>query len=366
MRDIISKAIQLSSCVLLSVWWSACGSEPKPPRLPSPPPSVVAVSLEALSPFAQATLIAQQQSHQQALDWLEIGQLPQCTAPKNLAKQHLQAVFGGSQHLLQSHYRRIYNLSRRPSRHIDLSFQNLFYLPNSLCRQPDLRYLSLSHNQLKALNPLLAQCHQLRKLDLSSNGFRQLPEGLLQLSQLQELILTDNLLSGLPKSFTRLHNLRVLDLGNLHPSTAQHHNNVHHFPTVLLQMSSLQKLFLGKLPLRYLPSNLYRMAGLRILSLNGNRAMQWNNAFQTLGRMPQLLALDISFIGRRRLPESIRQLKHLKILIWHEEGQRNKDFVENTLRKWLPNTQIYYGKKGVATPFLKGNSIKTIEKIAKG
>lgn len=344
----------------------ACGSEPKTKSRPPAPPSMVEVPLHRLSPFAQTILTAQQQSHQEVLGWLEVGKLPQCTTPKTLASQQLQAALGGSQRLLLSHYRRIYNISRRPTRHIDLSFQKLCYLPDHLCRRPDLRYLSLSHNQLKALNPLLARCNQLRKLDLSSNGFRQLPEGLLQLGQLQELILTDNLLAGLPASFTRLRSLRVLDIGNLHPSTAEHHNPIQRFPAVLLQMPRLQKLFLGKLPLRYLPNSLYRMEGLRVLSLNGNRAMQWHSAFQNLAKMPQLLALDISFIGQQRLPESIRQLKHLKILIWHEEGHRNKAFVENTLREWLPNTKIYYGKKGVATPFLKGNSIKTIEKIAKG
>ena len=324
------------------------------------------VSLDSLSPFAQTALIAQQKSHQQLLDWLEAGKLPTCNTPQKMANKHLQAVLKGSRRLLHPHYRRIYNVSSRPSRHMDLSFQGLSYLPDWVCRRPDLRYLSLSHNQLQAMNPLLARCAQLRKLDLSSNGFSRLPEGVLQLTQVQELVLTDNLLAGLPASFSRLRSLRVLDIGNLHPSTAQHHNNLRHFPKVLLQLPLLQKLFLGKLPLRYLPSNLYRMQGLRVLSLNGNRAMQWSPAFRALGQLPDLLALDISFIGRSRLPESIRQLKDLKILIWHEEGQRNKTFVENTLREWLPNTKIYYGKKGVATPFLRGNSIKRIEKIAEG
>lgn len=342
----------------------ACADKPKIEVVPNSAPIVV--TLDSLSPLAQTVLRAQQQSYQQVLTWLDAGELPTCIQAEDWATDHLSAVLGGSEHLLHPHYRRIYNISQRPSRHVDLSFQQLSYLPDRVCRSPDLRYLSLSNNQLKALNPLLAQCAQLRKLDLSSNGFKHLPEGVLQLAQVHELILSDNLLASLPLSFARLHSLRILDIGNLHPSTAQHHNQVQHFPSVLLQMPLLEKLFLGKLPLRHLPNTLYRMEGLRVLSLNGNRAMQWNSAFQILGRMPQLLALDISFIGRRRLPESIRQLQNLKILIWHEENQGNKEFVETTLRQWLPNTKIYYGKKGVATPFLRGNSIKTIEKIAEG
>lgn len=343
-----------------------CENEPKVEVVPSPPSVPILVTLDSLSPLAQTVLRAQQKSHQQVLTWLKADKLPTCIQAEDWAANHLSAVLGGSERLLHPHYRRIYNISQRPGRHLDLSFQQLSYLPDRVCRSANLRYLSLSNNQLRALNPLLAQCPQLHKIDLSSNGFNHLPEGVLQLTQVRELILSDNLLVGLPLNFTRLRSLRVLDIGNLHPSTAQHHNRIQHFPLVLLQMPLLEKVFLGKLPLRSLPNSLHRMEGLRVLSLNGNRAMQWNSVFQVLGRMPQLLALDISFIGRQRLPASIRQLQNLKILIWHEEGQRNKEFVENTLRQWLPNTKIYYGEKGVATPFLRGNSIKTIEKIAEG
>ena len=351
--------------VVLVLLCCACeAAAPTPPVLaPTPTPPVVH-RLEDYSALTQGLLLAQQRTHATTLGWMAKGKRGQLPQGSEQLQTHLKAVLGGSQSLLRPHYRQVSTVGRRLTQHLDLSFQNLCYLPDWICRRPDLRYLSLSNNQLRALNPLLGQCQQLRKLDLSSNGLARLPEGLLRLTQLQELVLTDNLLYTLPPNLALLRGLKILDIGNLHPSTAVHHNNIQQFPRVLLQMPQLQKLFLDKLPLRQLPYQLSQLYNLQVLSLNGNRAMYWGPAFQALARLPQLIALDISFIGRSRLPESIRQLQGLKILIWHEENQRNQAFVENTLRHWLPNTKIYYGKKGVATPFLRGNSIATIKNIA--
>lgn len=345
--------------------FSACNQAPILEVEPAKP-TVQTVALEQLPDFAQTIATVQLAQHQAILNWTNLRRLPMLPSDASkYAAQHLDAALAGKKRLLAPYYRHIYAPTQHQTRHLDLSFQNLPYLPDHICRYQDLRYLSLSNNQLKAINPLLAQNQYLRKLDLSSNGFQHLPKGLLRLTQLQELVLADNALYSLPNSFTQLRQLRVLDIGNLHHSSANHYNNFQRLPNILLNMPQLRKLFLDKLPLQVLPNRLPQMRNLRVVSLNGNRLLNWTQAFQVLANMPQLLALDISFIGRQNLPSNIQQLRHLKILIWHEEGQRNRAFVENTLKAWLPNTKIYYGKEGIATPFLRGNSIATIEKIAR-
>ena len=107
------------------------------------------------------------------------------------------------------------------------------------------------------------------------------------------------------------------------------------------------------------------MRNLQVVSLNGTRALNLAQSFESLATLPNLLALDISFLGRRSLPSNIKKLQHLKVLIWHEERQGNRAFIEQTLKEWLPNTQIYYGKEKVATPFLRGNSITVIKGLSK-
>lgn len=302
---------------------------------------------------------------------LYIKSLPKLPRGKNFfGKLQLNALEYGSRKSLKRVYQTISipyrNNAQERTKHLDLSYRNIYYIPNKVARYPNLRYLSLSNNRIQALNPQLAYCKKLRKLDLSSNGMQQLPSGLSLLSQIDELVLADNRLNTLPASFSSLKNLKTIDISNLHSGMSEFYNNITKFPSVLTRMSNVEKLFLEKLPLRSLPSSIRNMTKLQVLSLNGNRSINLNQAFNALANVPDLIALDLSFIGRRSLPQSIQKLKHLKILVWHEEKQSNRFFVEETLKKWLPNTKIYYGKKGMATPFLRGNTVTTIRSVGNG
>ncbi|CAA6815849.1 MAG: Unknown protein [uncultured Aureispira sp.] len=279
----------------------------------------------------------------------------------------LGAIQHGSNKCLKRVYQNIStpyrNNAQERTKHLDLSYKNIHYIPNKVANYPNLSYLSLSNNRIQALNPKLAQCKKLRKLDLSSNGMAQLPTSLTLLTQIDELVLADNRLNSLPSYFSSLRNLKTIDISNLHSGMAEFHNHITKFPSVLTQMPNVEKLFLEKLPLRSLPNSIRNMTQLQVLSLNGNRSINLSQAFSVLAKMPDLIALDVSFIGRKTLPQSIQQLKNLKILVWHEEKQRNRIFIEATLKKWLPNTKIYYGKKGMATPFLRGNTVQTIRNL---
>jgi Leucine-rich repeat (LRR) protein len=278
---------------------------------------------------------------------------------------------GALQHGSNKSLKRVYQSISTPyknnayerTKHLDLSYRNIYYIPNKVANYPNLRYLSLSNNHIQALNPQLAYCKKLRKLDLSSNGMTKLPTSLTLLTQIDELVLADNRLNSLPAYFANLRNLRTIDISNLHSGMAEYYNNITKFPAVLTRMSNVEKLFLEKLPIRSIPNSIRNMRNLQVLSLNGNRSINLTQAFNTLANVPDLIALDLSFMGRRTLPQSIQKLKNLKILVWHEENHRNRIFIEETLKRWLPNTKIYYGKKGVATPFLRGNTVNTIRNV---
>lgn len=299
---------------------------------------------------------------------LYIKSLPKLPDTKNFfGNLQLNALQHGSRKSLRKVYQNIatpyQNNAYERTKHLDLSYQNIYYIPNKVANYPNLKYLSLSNNRVQALNPNLASCKQLRKLDLSSNGMLQLPMGLSLLTQIDELVLADNRLNSLPNYFSNLTNLKTVDISNLHTGMSEFYNNFTKFPMVLTRMSNVEKLFLEKLPIRSLPKSIQNMTKLQVLSLNGNRVINLNQAFNALANVPDLIALDLSFIGRKTLPQSIQKLKNLKILVWHEEKQRNRAFVEETLQKWLPNTKIYYGKKGMATLFLRGNTVTTIRTI---
>lgn len=336
------------------------------------PPTHNTVSIDTFvqqwSPWQEELLSTSPKAQKSLARELYLASLPKLPNSPNFFSQiELNALKSGSQKALQRVYQNIHipskNKANNTTRHLDLSYQNIHFIPNKIAYLQELRYLSLSHNRIQVLNPLLTSCKKLQKLDLSSNGLQQLPFGLSYLTQIKELVLADNNLKNLPTHLSKLTNLKNLDISNVHSGMANYYNNIQYFPKVLTKMPQLEKLFLEKLPLSYLPASIQQMQGLKVLSLNGNRALNLNQVFINLAKVPNLIALDLSFIGQRTLPSSIQKLQHLKVLIWHEEQQKNRAFIEETLRAWLPNTQIFYGKKGVATPFLRGNTITTLSNL---
>jgi len=327
------------------------------------PIAKVTVVPDTLSDFATGVLHLQDQAmHDLAYEtWhASLDKLPADTS--FYCDLQSNALCIGSKYSLSRHYRKINVPHDTSIRYLDLSYRNIYYIPNKVTKYPNLSFLSLRNNRIQAINPKLGQCRNLRKLDLSSNSMHRLPFGIIYLSQVKELILADNNLNSLPSYFFNLFNLKVLDISNLHTHSSVGYNSFETLPKVLLRMSHIEKLFLDKLPLRRLPNNMSSMKRLKVVSLNGNRRIDLDQAFEALSKLPNLIALDLSFLGRRTLPKSIAKLKNLKVLIWHEEGGRNKDFILQSLGNLLPNTKVYHSERKEGTPFLRGNSIKTIER----
>ncbi len=230
----------------------------------------------------------------------------------------------------------------------------------SVMHDYNLRELILAHNSIKQFGLALIACRNLKRLDLSSNPIGQIPVQISYLYNLEELNLRDTRLNSLPGNFSQLRKLRVLDLSNVHPRLAKGYNDFKYIPPVVCRLPNLEKLLLEKLPITHIPVSLHYLKNLKVLSLSGCRKLDLNNTFRILVQMPQIKVLDISFIGHRRLPNEIALLKNLKVLIWQEENNMNRDEIER-LKNLLPDTEIY-SASGNAIPFLRGNSVEMLIK----
>jgi Leucine-rich repeat (LRR) protein len=247
--------------------------------------------------------------------------------------------------------------SREKLNYLNLRGRNLHQIPYELSVLNGLTDLQLSDNNISRIPQYLFNCRNLKKLDFSSNVLDYLPVEVVYLKNLEELSLRDNRLNSLPNNLSQLKNLKVLDLSNIHTKLSRSYNDFKQIPASVCQLPNLEKLFLEKLPIQYIPVNIVYLKNLKLLSLNGCNKLNIFNALKILSNMHQLQVLDISFTHTYRVPDEIVHLKNLKVLIWQEEGNYNQAEIQR-IQALMPNTKIYSGSG--PRPFLRNNSINTI------
>jgi Leucine-rich repeat (LRR) protein len=127
---------------------------------------------------------------------------------------------------------------------IDLSDNQLSFLPSEIGQLTQLQDLNLDNNKLSTLPPEIGQLTQLRKLKLNDNKLSTLPSEIGQLTQLQDLHLYNNKLSIFPSEIGQLTQLQRLNLSC---------NNFSTLPPEIGQLTQLITLGLDKNKLSALP-----------------------------------------------------------------------------------------------------------------
>ena len=148
---------------------------------------------------------------------------------------------------------------------IDISCNNLTFIPDDICKLRHLKRLFAKENRFddmslpKSFGSFL--CANLEVLNLSGNMFTQFPPQLLELETLKELYLGGNKLSILPKNFDMLTELETFYLGG---------NNLVSIPDEICQLVNLKTLNLSNNRIHYLPPSLARLKRLKTLSVHNN------------------------------------------------------------------------------------------------
>ncbi|XP_067941065.1 malignant fibrous histiocytoma-amplified sequence 1 homolog [Watersipora subatra] len=175
-------------------------------------------------------------------------------------------------------------------------------LPEVVTKLTSLEELDLSYNQINWLPDRLDTMESLRKLILSGNHLREVPENITALSSLEELDLSDNQISQLPEKLSTMRSLRRLLLsGNLFRDV----------PDFITAMSSLEELNLSVCQIRQLPEKLDTMMSLRKLDLSFN---PFGEVPEAIAAMSLLEELDLQDCQIKQLPEKCHGLQNLKVL----------------------------------------------------
>ncbi len=143
---------------------------------------------------------------------------------------------------------------------LDLSNNQLDFLPTDFGRLQQLKVVFLSNNQFKQLPTVLSDCPKLEMIGFKANAITDVFESALPKTT-RWLILTDNQIQKLPDSIGELAQLQKLMLAG---------NQLTELPESLSQCTNLQLMRISANQLTSLPDWLFKMPKLAWLAFSGN------------------------------------------------------------------------------------------------
>jgi Leucine-rich repeat (LRR) protein len=162
--------------------------------------------------------------------------------------------------------------------------------------------LNLSRQNLKFLPSEIAFFSRLHSLDISHNSLTELPDEIGCLQELIELRISNNLLKSLPKAIGDLKRLKNFQCSSNQLST---------FPDEICEMKELKTLNLSRNRIDCLPEGIDKLQSLNYLFLESN---QLSSLPSNLGAIPYLVGLYLFDNQISALPDSLSKLGYLKYL----------------------------------------------------
>ena len=282
----------------------------------------------------------------------------------NLKKLKIFAAYGGFVNLPDSicELKKVRNILVS---HMNGRESQVYKLPESICRCPNLKRLDVSQSQLRSLPKNIGEAKSLITLNLSYTPIKELPESIGKCTNLENLTTCNcTAIEKLPASIGKLANLRDADFSYCSLKT---------FPIALTELSKLEGVDLTGNYIAALPEEIGKLKNLVYISLSNNI-----NAYhaspnirhkvkvlpKSLGELKKLEALTLShnhltklpaffanlenleYLGLydnrfKELPEVLLKLPKLQTLNIAKNPWKNKEKVKMTLEK-MPNLEQFY------------------------
>lgn len=189
---------------------------------------------------------------------------------------------------------------------LELTNLRLTFLPLYIFAYKHLKTLDVSSNSIQHF-PRITSLPALTILNLSHNDIAYLPEEIGILSNLEELILDDNHLTALSKSLFQLKKITRLCISN---------NQLDELPARIYELRSLQFLGLTNNNLRGLPKEIGQLPRLLTLALNGNPLCELPYSLCQLEKLsclnlaavPALRHMGQLFYGKKKIREAFAKI----------------------------------------------------------
>lgn len=192
-------------------------------------------------------------------------------------------------------------IGARRIKKLDISANELSDIPHWVTSLEDLEYLNLRSNQIQ--NVAANNCFslfELRVLNLSYNQIDYLPNSVANLRKLERLDLSNNLLRDIPSTICDLTELKVLQLNS---------NSISRLPDCIGKLTKLSQIEINSNKMESLPDSIGLLKDLEALDLSFNALKDLPGSFSNL---KELRFLDLSYNQLFEIPSELRTLVNLQ------------------------------------------------------
>lgn len=185
----------------------------------------------------------------------------------------------------------------------EINKKNIDRLPYQLFEMENLKTLFLTSNQLDTLPPEIAKFKKLEELYLRDNNFKNFPETIFKLEELTTLDISSNSLENIPPGIQALKKLSTLRLS--------FNQQLSKLPNSIGNLPSLEKLDLSYNNFSFLPIEIGNLKKLKSLKLSENNFQQFPTQILNFKKLEEL---DIANNKISSLPSNLSSWDSLKIL----------------------------------------------------
>ena len=176
-------------------------------------------------------------------------------------------------------------------------------IPESFGTLLNLEIISFQHNNLRNLPETIGLLTRLQHVDLQNNQLKDLPREMGSWTLLEKINVTSNEIISLPKSCGHCHRLKTLQLG---------YNCIDTIPHTVSTLTNLEIFNLHNNRLTSLSSGIGKATNLLLLDLGGN--VNLKSLPRSIGNLEKLKSLDLSSCGISKLPNDLVKCTALQSL----------------------------------------------------
>ena len=220
---------------------------------------------------------------------------------------------------------------------LNLKNNMIYTISDKICNLKKLEILNLEHNNLNNLNFFANKMPALVKLNLNYNNIEYINDNIENLESIKKIKLNNNIIKNISSKIENLNNLEILYINN----------SIHSFYTAIsvnniFKIKSLVRLELNSNNIysSIINLNILQLTNLKTLSLKNNKL---TTISEYVFNLPKLENLNLENNLLITLPNNINNLVNIL---------KNLNISNNQYLIFLPNTLLQFNRNNIAIDFI--------------